>query len=382
MFSLFSRRRAVVVAICCLIAFGAAGCGAADRSGTSSQPSSERPTTTLQLSPEINRLIAAAAENRERELVLTWDEAALGGSVGAKRLEALFQQMYGVDARVHFTPGPTMPAMAAKVAQEVAAGQPTSTDIFLGTGAHCNPLLDRNVFEAYDYTQLSPRITRSMIEPGDMCVEVSSSFGGIVYNTELVAPAEVPRRLEDVLSAKWKGRIASTPYAAYFDRVARRPEWSIDRMKEFLRGLSGNAEGLIRVNEVNRIISGEFAMLVLGSDKEATAEKSNGAPVDFVIPEDVAHVHFSLMAIPRTAPHPNLGKLFVNTVLSEEGQKILYETALGDHHELPGSRSVEKLRGLEARGIKPLRFDLKLEAAHPELQAARADFQKILQERQ
>jgi iron(III) transport system substrate-binding protein len=379
MISLFGKHRAVVGGVCCLIAFGAVGCGAPDRRATSPQPSSDRPATTLQLSPEINRLIAAAAENRERELVLTWDESALGGIVGARRLETLFQQMYGVDARVNFTPGPTMPNMAAKVTQEVAAGQPTSTDIFLGSASHCTPLLDRNVFEAYDYTQLSPRITRSMIEPRDMCVEVYSSFGGIVYNTQLVPPAEVPRKLEDVLNPRWKGRIASTPYAAYFDRVAMRPEWGIDRMKEFLRGLSANAEGLIRVNEVNRIISGEFAMLVLGADQEATAEKANGAPVDFVIPDDVAHVHFILMAIPRTALHPNLGKLFINTVLSEEGQRILYETALADHDELPGSRSMDKLRGLEARGIKTLRFDLKLEVAHPEVQAARADFQKILE---
>jgi iron(III) transport system substrate-binding protein len=341
----------------------------------------DKPEAKAEQSTEVKRLIGAAKEKGERELLLTWDEAALGGSSGAKKFEALFKRMYGMDARVSFTPGPTMPAMAAKVTQEVAAGRNSSTDIFLGSGAHCGSLLDRNVFEPYDYTRLSPRIKKSMIEPKNVCIEIYSNMGGVIYNTSIIPAAEVPKKLADVLNPKWKGRIASTPYAAYFDRIAMRPEWGIDKMKDFLKRLSGSVGGLIRVNEVSRVISGEFVMLVLGSDQDVTVEKAKGAPLEFVIPEDAAMVHFIYMGIPRTAAHPNLSKLFVNTVMSEEGQKILYETSFADHHELQGSRSTGKLRDLKARGIEPLRVDLKFTVDHPEMEQARGDFQKALAEK-
>lgn len=368
---LISRLTAVTMGILFFIAVWPSGLPAA----------ADKPAAKVENSAEVKRLISAAKEKDERELTLTWDESALGGSSGAKRFEALFKRMYGLDARVNFTPGPTMPAMAAKVTQEAAAGREASTDIFLGSGAHCGSLLDRNVFESYDYTRLSPRIKKSMIEPKNVCVEIYSNMGGIIYNTNLIPPAEVPKKLEDVLNPKWKGRIASTPYAAYFDRVAMRPEWGIDKMKDFLKRFSGNVGGLIRVNEVGRIISGEFVMLALGSDQDVSVEKAKGAPIDFVIPEDSAMVHFIYMGIPRTAAHPNLSKLFINTLLSEDGQKILYETAFADHHELPGSQSTGKLRGLKARGIEPLRVDLKFTVNHPEMEQARGDYQKALSEK-
>jgi iron(III) transport system substrate-binding protein len=354
------------------------------RDGESSRfemAAADRPAAKSEVTAEVRRLVSAVKEKGERELILTWDEAALGGSTGAKRFEALFNRMYGLDTRVNFTPGPTMPAMAAKVTQEVAAGRNSSTDIFLGSGAHCGSLLDRNVFEAYDYTRLSPRIKKSMIEPKNVCIEIYSNMGGIIYNTNIVPAAEVPRKLEDVLNPKWKGRLASTPYAAYFDRVAMRPEWGIDKMKDFLKRLSGSVGGLIRVNEVSRVISGEFVMLVLGSDQDVSVEKAKGAPIEFVIPEDSAMVHFIYMGVPRTAAHPNLSKLFINAVLSEDGQKILYENSFADHHELPGSQSTGKLRGLKARGIEPLRVDLKFTVNHPEMEQARGDFQKALMEK-
>jgi iron(III) transport system substrate-binding protein len=328
--------------------------------------------------PEINRLIAAAREKSEKELDLTWDGAALGGSEGAKKLEALFNRMYGMNIKVNFTPGPTMPQMTAKVVQEVVAARKSSTDVLLGTVEHFSAVLDKNVLEEYDYSKLSLRVAKKMVAPKNIGVEIYSSAGGIVYDTRAIPPGEVPKKLEDVLKPKWKGRIASTPYAAYFDRVAVRPEWGPEKMIAFITKLSDYTGGLIRVNEVSRIISGEFVMLVMGSGQEVTLEKARGAPVDFVIPEDSAAVHFAYMGVPRTAAHPNLSKLFINTIVSDEGQKILYESFATDHHELPGSQFVSKLADLKARGIQTLRVDVKFSVDHPEMRQIQPELVKIL----
>jgi ABC-type Fe3+ transport system substrate-binding protein len=90
--------------------------------------------------------------------------------------------------------------------------------------------VDRNVLEEYDYTQLSPRISPEVVAYRNMGVEVYGTVPAIIYNTDRVSASEVPRSMEDALNPKWRGRIASTPYAVSFDRVAMRPEWGVERM--------------------------------------------------------------------------------------------------------------------------------------------------------
>jgi iron(III) transport system substrate-binding protein len=333
-------------------------------------------------SPEVQRLLAAARDNGETELGVAWCECSLGGGQGAKLYEALFNRMYGTNVRVNFSPAVSMTEMAAKVAQEAAVGQKASTDILLGTDTHFGALLDRDVLEAYDYSLLSPRIRKEMVAVGNIGVQIAGSgIAGIAVNTDLVSPADVPKRLEDVLHPKWKGVIAAPQNAAYLDRVAMRPEWGADRMRAFVSRLSEHVGGLIVTGEMGRIISGEFLMLVLGGHTQVVREKARGAPLAFVIPEDAAVVAYLHLGVPRTAAHPNLSKLFINTVLTEEGQRIAYEREFTDHPDLPGSQSAAELNELKARGIRPLSVDVQFQVEHPELRGLADDLVKILREK-
>lgn len=332
-------------------------------------------------SQEVLRLLSAAKEKGERELDLTWSGSSLGGHEGAKKFEALFNSMYGTNIRVNFTPGPSMTEMAGKVAQEVAAGRKPSTDLLLGSESHYASLLDRGVLEEYDYTRLSPRIKKELVAYKNMGVEIYSTISAINYHSGLVPPAEVPKRLEDVLKPGWKGKIASTINAAYFDRVSYRPEWGSEKMKAFLKRLSEHVGGLVRATESERIISGEFLMLVMSTSHDVRRQRARGAPLGTVIPEDGATVGVLHLGVPRNSSHPNLAKLFINMVVSEEGQKLLYEVYYVDHHELPGSRSAADLKELSSKGIKPLKINVKFVVEHPELQGLSDEFRKILREK-
>jgi hypothetical protein len=92
-------------------------------------------------STEVKRLMTGAKEKGERELDLVWSGTSLGGSEGAKKFEAVFNRMYGLNVKFNFTPGPSMTNMAGTVTQEVAAGRKTSTDILMGTESHYGELL-------------------------------------------------------------------------------------------------------------------------------------------------------------------------------------------------------------------------------------------------
>jgi ABC-type Fe3+ transport system substrate-binding protein len=284
--------------------------------------------------------------------------------------------------RVSFSPAVSMTEMAAKVAQEAAAGQKASTDILLGTDSHFGALLGRDVLEPYDYSLLSPRIRKEMVAASDIGVQIAGSgVAGIAVNTDLVPASDLPKRLEDVLHPKWKGKIAAPQNAAYLDRVAMRPEWGPERMKTFVSRLSEHVGGLIVTGEMGRIVSGEFLMLVLGGHTQVVREKARGAPLAFVIPEDAAVVAYLHLGVPRTAAHPNLSKLFINTILTEEGQRIAYEREFTDHPDLPGSQSAVELNELKARGIQPLKVDVQFQVEHPELRGLADDLVKILREK-
>jgi ABC-type Fe3+ transport system substrate-binding protein len=99
-----------------------------------------------------------------------------------------------------------------------------------------------------------------------------------------------------------------------------------------------------------------------------------------VVPEDGATVGFLLFGVPRNSAHANAAKLFINTVMSEQGQKIVYETHFTDHHELHGSQSARTLESLKARGAEPLKIDVRFVAAHPELRKLSEELAKILRQ--
>lgn len=330
---------------------------------------------------EIQRLIAAARDKGENVLDLSWG-SSLGGPTGAKRFEALMNRLYGINIKVGFTPAPSMTQMAGKVSLEVAAGQKPSTDILLGTESHFGDLLGRNVLEEYDYTKLSPRIVKEVVAYKNLGVEIAGIVPGITYNSEVLSPAEAPKKLEDVLNPKWKGKIASTANAALFDRTAARPEWGAERMKAFVRKLSDQIGGLLRCQENNRILSREFVMMVLNCGSyQIRREKAKGAPLEHIIPEDGGTIGYFHLGIPRNSAHSNLAKLYINALMTEEGQRLIYEMEYTDHSDLSGSQSAAELAHLKAKGIPVLKVGVKFVADHPELPKLSDELVRILRQR-
>jgi iron(III) transport system substrate-binding protein len=210
-------------------------------------------------------------------------------------------------------------------------------------------------------------------------VEIASIVSGVTYNTDLVAPTDVPKTLDDLLLPKWRGKIASTTNAAIFDRLAARPEWGADRVRDYVTRLSPNVGGLMRCGEIPRIVSGEFAILVLDCGSFfVRQQQAKGAPLAHVIPEDAGTMGFLYLGVPRSSGHPNLAKLFINMVASEDGQKVVWETYSTDHPDLPGSQSAAELQELRAKRIAVLRIDTKFVAEHPDLSRISDDLVRIL----
>jgi ABC-type Fe3+ transport system substrate-binding protein len=356
--------------------------GAAPSAAQAPGARASQPPGGSELSPEVQRLVRAARDNGETELNVAWSLGQLGGLEGAKRAEALMNQMYGTNIKVNLTPGPSPIDLAAKIAQELLVGQKASSDAYFAIATNFATLLPRDVLETYDYTQLSPRFSREVVSDPPIGVEVYGSIPVLLYNTDLVRREEVPRRLEDVLQPQWKDKIATTETASYFEAIAMRPEWGVPRMKAFIGRLSEHVGGLVRMGSAEHgVVSGQFLMVALGNSQAARHQAAAGAPLAGQVPEDAAQVNTLYLGVPRNSAHPNLAKLYIHAIMSEAGQRILYETSFVDHYQLPGSQSAAELADLYAKGVAIHKANVKFFQEHPELPELTRELQTILREK-
>ena len=70
---------------------------------------------------------------KEGQLIFSWGTGTMGGIEGADAMEKAFNKSYGLNLQFKFTPGPAMPQFASRIIQEAKSGQPSSSDLFVGS---------------------------------------------------------------------------------------------------------------------------------------------------------------------------------------------------------------------------------------------------------
>jgi hypothetical protein len=142
----------------------------------------------------LNDLIAGA--KREPEIAFTAGPSTFGGRQAFSELQAAFNKKFGLNARINFTAGPSMPAMAARIITEAKAGRKSSTDVHLGPPATHAELHNERLLERVDYSRIFPWVTKEMeILPGET-VLVYTSLQGILYNSNLLPRDKAPKLYE------------------------------------------------------------------------------------------------------------------------------------------------------------------------------------------
>jgi iron(III) transport system substrate-binding protein len=148
----------------------------------------------------------------------------------------------------------------------------------------------------------------------------------VSYNTRLISPGDLPKDYNDLLSPKWKGRLAldSSDFEWYANL---RKIWGAEKAQKFLDGLKKQDVRLVqgRALLTGLLSSGEMAILVNNFLQNVIEAKRKGSPVEFLALDPVVSAA-GLVGINRLAPHPNAAKLFVDFVLSREGQELIVKS--------------------------------------------------------
>lgn len=304
----------------------------------------------------IDQLIAGA--KKEGVIRGQWGQTTAGGSQGFAEFLAGVNKKYGLKLKGQFTPGPDMQRIMLRIVQEAAAGQPASTDLYVGNSQALLDGTKAKVLMPMEWAKIVDRRLPSdpgfnPILPDGLGLAYGSPVVGIEYNTNLVKGADIPRRLGDLLKPKWKGKIASTPYAAGLREFAMPDLLGREYMIDFTKKFSKQIGGLIRCGESERITSGEFLMLALdcGGNDVITLQRT-GAPIGHAVVEEGTIIHTRYVAIPKNSRAPNAAALFAAYLLTPEGQKLMWKHDGMDLYLFPESNMKKVVDKVRAAGGK------------------------------
>jgi iron(III) transport system substrate-binding protein len=145
----------------------------------------------------------------------------------------------------------------------------------------------------------------------------------MAYNTRLVQKKEAPHTYAELLDRKWKGRISlDNDDAKWFAPLAW--IWGKEKTVNYFQDLMKQEPSMVRGHtlQAELLAAGEFPVVVNLFGYQALALQARGAPVEIIQAEPVI-VRAGHLLLAKRAPHPNAGRLFIDYVLSLEGQQLL-----------------------------------------------------------
>lgn len=213
--------------------------------------------------------------------------------------------------------------MAARLAGEMQAKK-VRADVVHQSGFDFYGVFQKGVFESYHSPERAAFPAEYKDDKGYWTID-SATLNVIAYNTRMVPPPEVPKSFWDLTLPKWKGQILIDENES---------KWMAGMMSTY-----GEAKVLELVRKIGAqdvqfrtghsliqtlVAAGERPIAAVAFANGVERLKKEGAPIDWVPVEPIIGLTFGL-ALTKGAPHPNAGKLFIDFLLSREGQEAIAE---------------------------------------------------------
>jgi iron(III) transport system substrate-binding protein len=212
-------------------------------------------------------------------------------------------------------------ALLERIVTEARAGK-RFADVVQGNAFTLYLLAKRGHTEPYNSPEAKP-FPDSFRDPAGGWVAAYLQLNVIAYNTKLVAKSEAPKGYEDLLNAKWKGKMGlDDKQYIWFDGLLK--VMGREKGLAYFKRLATQAIHFRSGNTLlaNLLAAGEFGVLINARPESVDELKQKGAPVEWVAPRPTT-ANLLPIAVARNALHPNAARLFMDYMLSEEGQKRL-----------------------------------------------------------
>lgn len=209
--------------------------------------------------------------------------------------------------------------MINRVITETLAGK---WDFDAVTVLGMDALVKRNIFTPY----MSPEraaFDDEFKDPKGLWTGVYHNNIVLAYNTKQVTEKEAPKDYADLLDPKWKGRIGmdERDYTWYGTLMH---SWGREKSDRYMKQLA-QQEPLFRRGHAliaQLIVAGEFPLGWVYSFRVETM-KQEGAPIEWIDTFNPIVVELGGIGLSAKAKNPNAAKLFIDYVLSKDGQTIV-----------------------------------------------------------
>lgn len=204
-------------------------------------------------------------------------------------------------------------------------------DVLTSIGGYFTSYRDANALEDLRGIPGFKNVSEAARDPSGLWVAVYTLYWCMAYNTQLVKKEDLPKRWEDLLSHPgWRGgnlALGNRPQL-WVPQIwkAKGETWT----KDFLNRLFSEVKPQLRKEGMNALqellAPGEFHAVVPAWGTRTQQKVLDGAPLGFVCPEPVP-VSVNEGVILRGSPNPYSARIFLNWLLSKEGQIAQYASA-------------------------------------------------------
>jgi iron(III) transport system substrate-binding protein len=192
-------------------------------------------------------------------------------------------------------------------------------------------------FQSVSAAELPPQYK----DPNGYWASIRVHVFGPAVNTNLVKEADRPKTYDDLLDPKWAGKMVwrrnnmtgSTGFIANILQT-RGEQAGMD----YLRKLAKQRIITVSISDralLDQVIAGEYLMAIAMTNHNIEISRLEGAPLAW-IPLEPALMTSEQIGLTMLGPHPNAGMLFVEYVLSREGQTVFQKAGyLPAHPAIP-----------------------------------------------
>ncbi len=287
--------------------------------------------TAAHAAPPDPPLIEAA----RKEGAVVWYSTLIVNQIVRPMVDAFKAKYPGIEVQYSRASGSDT---ALKIMNEARARR-GAADIFDGTST-LTPLMQAGLVASYKPKEAEAYPPELKDKDGYWTVP-NLFFLTAGYNTNLVKPEDLPKTWDDLLNPRWKGQIAWTndmssggpPGFVNHILTIKGQEKGLDYLRKF------NAQQPVTIPAAQRVvldkvIAGEYPLALMIFNYHAAISAEQGAPVGWLKLEPLIET-MNVVAIVRDSPHPNAARLFVEFMLSDEGQQVM-----ADNNYMPAKPSI------------------------------------------
>jgi iron(III) transport system substrate-binding protein len=166
------------------------------------------------------------------------------------------------------------------------------------------------------------------LNQNDMLFTLQHAREAIIWNKNLVRDANAPKEWADLFDPKWKGKVGMNPPWRSVSIQQIIAFWEDQKLTDGAEKLKANDVRFFEGSGgiIQAVVRGDVQVAEL-TDLPLNPLIEDGAPIGFVYPKSGTTLSANKVFVAKNAAHPNAGKVFVNWLMTKQGQEYLQQYA-------------------------------------------------------